>query len=62
MMKSQVGFVRNCGTHLNIVRLIKSCLTRYNGIEKIKSKFKAKTLLLIDFNSTYNNEILEILS
>ena len=23
MIKSQVGFVRNCGTHLNILELIK---------------------------------------
>ena len=30
MMKSQIGLIRNCGTHENIVRLIKRCLTRYN--------------------------------
>ena len=28
MMQSQLG-LRNCGTHVNIVRLIKRCLTRY---------------------------------
>ena len=50
MMQSQVGFVRNCGTHVNIVTLIKRCLTKYNGI---KSKFKPKALLFIDFKSAY---------
>ena len=34
MMQSQIEFVRNCSTHVNVVRLIKRCLTRYNGIGK----------------------------
>ena len=55
MMQFQVGFVRNCGTHVNIVRLIKKCLTRYNSIGKLKSKFKPKSLSSIDFKSAYNN-------
>ena len=49
MMQSQVRFVRNCGTHVNIVRLIKRCQIRYNSIGRLKSKFKPKALLLIDF-------------
>ena len=61
MMQSQVGFVRNCGTHVNIVRLIKRCLTRYNGIGNLKSKFKPKALLFIDFKSAYNNVNLDML-
>ena len=32
MIQSQVGFVRNSGKYINIVRLIKRCLTRYNKI------------------------------
>ena len=47
MMQSQVGFVRNCGTYVNIDGLIKRCLTRYNDIGKLKSKFKPKALLFI---------------
>ena len=39
MMQSQVGFVRYFGTHVNIVRLIKRCLTWYNGMGKLNSKF-----------------------
>ena len=35
MMQSQVGFVRNCGKPLNIVRLIRRYLTKYNGIGKL---------------------------
>ena len=41
--------------NVNIVRLIKRCLTRYNGIGKLKSKFKPKALLFIDFKSAYVN-------
>ena len=53
MMQSQIGFIR----HINIVRLIKRCLTtcKYNGIGRLKSKFKPKALLFIDFKSAYNN-------
>ena len=42
MIQSQVGFVRNCGTHVNIVRLIKRCLTRYNGIRRLKPNLSQK--------------------
>ena len=53
MIQSQVVFVRNCGMHVCIVRLIIRCLTRYNGIGKLESKFKRKVLLFIDFESAY---------
>ena len=52
-MQSQVGFVRNCRTYVNIVRIIKRCLTRYNGTGKLKFKSKPKALLFIYFKSTY---------
>ena len=61
MIQSQVGFLKNCRTHVNIVRLIKRCRTRYNRIGKLKSKFKLKSLLSIDFKSAYNNVNLDML-
>ena len=36
IIKSQVGFVSNCGTYLNTIRSIKNCLNRYNCIGKSK--------------------------
>ena len=53
MMQSQIGFVRNCGVHVNI--LIKRFLTRFNSIGRLKSKFKPKALLFVDFKSAHNN-------
>ena len=49
MMQSQVGFVRNYGTHVKI---------KSNGIGKLKFKFKPRALLFIDFKSAYNTIML----
>jgi hypothetical protein len=49
---SQIGFVRGCGTHLNIVRLVRHCLER-------KHKSQRMAVLFIDFESAYNNVHLE---
>jgi len=61
MIPCQVGFVRNCGTHVNIVRLIKRCLIRYNDVGKKKGGFKPKAILFIDLKSAYNNVNLNML-
>jgi len=61
MIPSQVGFVRGCGTHVNIVRLINRCLTRYGNIGAKKGGFKPKAILFIDFKSAYNNVNLDLL-
>ncbi len=61
MIPCQVGFVRNCGTHVNIIRIIKRCLGRYGGIRNKKGKFRPKALLFIDFKSAYNNVNLDML-
>ena len=42
MTPCQVGFVRKCGTHVNIVRLICRCLSHYSNDQK---KFKPKAIL-----------------
>ena len=58
MTPCQVGFVRECGTHVNIVRLIRRCLSSYINNQK---KFKPKVILFIDFKSAYNNVNLDML-
>ena len=60
MMQSQVEFVRNCVTHVNIVRLIKRCLTRNNGIGKLKSlNLSQKHYYLLILNQ-HNSKIMLI--
>ena len=50
MMQSQIDFVRNCETHVNILKLIKICLIIYNGIGRLKSKFKPESINLLILN------------
>ena len=57
MNPCQVGFVRECGTHVNIVRLIRRCLSTYANNQK---KFKPKAILFIDFKSTHNKVNLDM--
>ena len=57
MITCQVGFVRQCGTHINIIRMIRQCLSSYRYD---KNRFKPKAMLFIDFKS-YNNVNLDML-
>jgi len=61
MIPSQVGFVRYCGTHVNIVRLVNRCLTKYSDFGMEKDKFRPKAILFIDLKSAYNNVNLDML-
>ena len=54
MIKSQIGFVSKCGTHMNIHRMLK----RTKNLRESKTK---ATILFIDFKSAYNNVQLDIL-
>jgi hypothetical protein len=55
MNASQTGFVRNCGTHVNIVRILKQCLAR----KQQKKRGPKGAILFIDFKSAYNNVNIE---
>ncbi len=61
MIPCQTGFVKGSGTHVNIVRLIKRFLTKYNDFGREKGKFKPKLILFIDFKSAQNNVNLDLL-
>ena len=58
MIPCQVGFVRECGTHVNIIRMIRRCLSSYKYDQ---TKFRPKAILFIDFKSAYNNVNLDML-
>jgi hypothetical protein len=58
MIPCQVGFVRECGTHVNIIRMIRRCLSPYKYDQ---TKFRPKAILFIDFKSAYNNVNLDML-
>jgi hypothetical protein len=55
MNVSQTGFVRNCGTHVNIVRILKQCLAK----KQRKRRGPKGAILFIDFKSAYNNVNIE---
>ena len=48
MVVSQTGFVKGCGTHVNICRLVRKCKESQNKNERA-------VVLFIDFKSAYNN-------
>ena len=55
MIPCQVEFMKECGTHVNTVRLINRCHIRYSLGGKNQWKFKTKAILFIEFMSPYNN-------